>query len=353
MSASTKKVIATSFVLVAAIGFFLLRNTAENKQPVGPVKAGPKGPIAVGTLLLRSEPLEQKVVATGSLLANEELDLKPEVSGRIVKINFQEGKPVKQGQLLIKLNDSDLRALLEKLQLQLSLSKREEDRAKKLLDQKLISLEEYDAKLNAVQLVQADIEKTKSDIAKTEIYSPFSGVVGLRAVSIGSTISPTTSIAHIQQVSPIKIEFSLPEKYSRVLHDGSAITFSVTGSDRQYEGKVYAFEPKIDPTTRTLKVRATSPNSDGSLTPGAFAKVEITLSKQDDALVVPTTAIVPQIEGQSVFVMSGGKALSRKVVTGLRTDSTIQIVSGLEAGDTIVTTGVMQLHAGMPVKTVN
>lgn len=350
MSPVSKKVAITCFVLIAAIGFLMLRK-GDPKLPEG--KSTAKSVVTVSTIRMMGTPLEENIYATGTLLANEELDLMSEIAGRITQINFKEGTPVHQGQILIKLNDADLRALLTKLQLQKALAEREETRAKSLLDQKLISLEEYDAKLNAVQIVAADIEKTKSDIAKTELHAPFSGVVGLRAVSVGSSIAATTPIAHLEQLSPIKIEFSLPEKYAKTIQVGSPISFTVTGSEREYAGTVYALEPKIDPATRTLKVRATAPNADGSLTPGAFAKIRVTLSKLSDALVVPTSAIVPQIDGQSVYVFAAGKAVSRKVITGIRTDSTIQIVSGLEPGDSIITTGVMQLRAGMTVKSSN
>jgi membrane fusion protein (multidrug efflux system) len=302
---------------------------------------------------LESSPLEQIAYATGTLLANEELDLRSEIAGRITKINFREGSPVHQGQLLVKLNDADLKATLKRLELQQALAKREEERAKSLLDQKLISLEEYDAKRNAFELTAADIEKTRSDIAKTELYAPFSGVVGLRAVSSGSTITPTTSIARIEQIDPIKIEFSVPEKYARTLQPGSGCRFSVTGSEREYDGTVYAIEPRIDPATRTLKVRATAPNRDGALTPGAFAKVEISLAKIAEALTVPSAAIVPMIDGQSVYILQNGKAVSKTVTTGIRTDSTVQVLSGISAGDTIVTTGVMQLRPGMAIKAAN
>jgi membrane fusion protein (multidrug efflux system) len=351
MSPAGKKISATAFVVLAATGFLVLRRTDSNLPD--PHKASKKGPIAVSTIRLEAHAMEDNIFATGTLRANEELDLSSEIAGRITAINFKEGTAVRQGQVLVKLNDSDLRALLQKLQLQRSLAEREEKRAKLLLEQKLISLEDYDAKLNAVQILAADIDKTRSDLAKTELHAPFNGVVGLRSVSVGSTITPATAIAHIEQLSPIKIDFSLPEKYANTLKVGSPITFVVTGSDREYTGTVYAFEPKIDPATRTLKVRATAPNADGSLTPGAFAKIRVTLSRTDDALIVPTSAIVPTIDGQSVYVMNSGKALSRKVVTGIRTDSTIQVVSGLAPGDSIITTGVMQLRAGMPVKAAN
>lgn len=352
MTGSAKKLLATAFVLLAAMAFFMLRKDGgAASQSVE--KATKKQAVTVSTLTLASSPLDQVAYATGTLLANEELDLRSEIAGRITRINFKEGSPVRQGQLLVKLNDADLKATLKRLELQQALAKREQERARTLLDQKLISLEEYDAKRNAFELTEADIEKTRSDIAKTELYAPFNGVVGLRAVSSGSTIAPTTSIARIEQIDPIKIEFSVPEKYAKTMKPGSAVRFHVTGSDKQYDGTVYAIEPRIDPATRTLKVRATAPNHNGALTPGAFAKVEISLAKIADALTVPSAAIVPRIDGQSVFILQNGKAVSRVVTTGIRTDSTVQIVSGIGVGDTIVTTGVMQLRAGMPIKALN
>lgn len=192
--------------------------------------------------------------------------------------------------------------------------------------------------------VRADIDRVNSDIAKTEIYAPFSGMIGLRSVSNGSYISSSTLIARLQQIDPIKIDFAVPEKFANSIAKGSPITFTLTGSEEQYTATVYATEPKIDMATRTLKVRALTSNIGGKLLPGAFAKVEVTLTSIHDALAIPTTSIVPQIDGQKVFVYRSGKAFAIPVETGIRSDSSVQVIRGLSLGDTVITTGLMQIR---------
>jgi len=350
MQIRKRQVYSTAAILLVVIIFLVMRRSSSKTVETQTTKSSTTQQTAsVTALAIAPQTFDQKIFATGTLLANEEIDLMSEISGRITALNFREGLPVKQGQLLVKINDADLRAQLKKLELQQQLAEKEEARAKKLVQQQLLSQEEYDAVLNKLESVQADIEKLHSDIAKTEIHSPFNGIIGLRSVSTGSTVTTTTSIAKIQQINPIKIDFAVPEKYSSALRAGLPVTFTVAGSDKVYAGTVYAVEPKIDLATRTLRVRAQCPNPDGSLMPGAFAKITITLQSIPSAIAVPTASIIPQLDGQKVFVYSGGKVVSKKVTTGIRTDSTIQITQGLSIGDTLITSGLMQLKEGSPV----
>jgi membrane fusion protein (multidrug efflux system) len=345
-----------SFSLVAAILIAIYGSgiITRKKAEAGPSSAqGPKAPTVVRTIVLRPEALEQKIYATGTVLANEEIDLKNEIPGRVTALNFAEGRPVQKGALLVKINDADLRAELRKAELQVDLAEREEARAKKLKETQLLSAEQYDAIDNKLQMARADIQKIQSDLSKTDIRAPFSGIFGLRSISNGSTIGAATSIARIQQIDPVKIEFTVPEKYATQLHPGTQIRYTISGSDREYTGGVYAVEPKINVDTRTITVRALSRNSDRSLLPGAFAKIGITLSTISDALSIPTAAIMPELNGQKVYVYSGGKVVSKKIDIGMRSDSSIQVVSGLAAGDTIITTGLAQLRSGAAVTIAN
>lgn len=333
-------------VLLAAVvlaAYFFGAFDPSKRSAAGPAKSA-SSLTSVEGVIAREARLDNKIFTTGTLVANEEIEIRSEIAGRITAINFSEGSTVKRGALLIKINDADLKADRKKLQLQEDLAEREEKRAKQLYDTKLISQEEYDAISNKLMTVRADIERINSDIAKTEIYAPFDGVIGLRSVSNGSYISSSTLIARLQQVDPMKIDLAVPEKYNTMVAKGTDITFTVSGSDVTYSGRVYAVEPKIDLATRTLKVRAVSDNKNRKLLPGAFAKVEITLESVVDAIAVPTTSIVPQIDGQRVFVYRGGKAVSVPVETGIRSDSSVQILSGVAVNDTIITTGLMQVR---------
>jgi membrane fusion protein (multidrug efflux system) len=243
-----------------------------------------------------------------------------------------------------------LQAQLKKLQVQMKLSTEQEQRAKKLLDISGVSQEEYDISLNQLNALKADEEFTRAQIAKTELRAPFNGSIGLKNVSEGSYVSPNQTIAWIQQVDPVKIDFSIPEKYSAMVGQNAKIKFTTANSGETFTGTVYAIQPRIDVGTRTLQVRALSPNKEGKIIPGSFVKVQLTLKEYENAIMVPTQAIVPVLKGKTVFVVKGGKAQSQKVETGIRTDSTIQIIEGINAGDTVITTGLMQIRPNTPVK---
>jgi membrane fusion protein (multidrug efflux system) len=303
----------------------------------------------VSAFIATPEKLANNVYASGSVLANEEVELKPEASGKILQIYFKEGSHAVKGELLIKINDADLQAQLKKLQLQVKLSADQEARQKKLLEINGISQSDYDIVLNQLNSLKADIEYTLAQIAKTELHAPFNGVIGLKNVSEGSYVSPAQTIAWFQQIDPVKIDFSIPEKYGAMVHIGDKIIFSASNSTDTMTGEVYAIQPRIDVTTRTLQVRALSPNMNGKIIPGSFVKVLLVLKEFKDAILVPTQAIVPVLKGKNIFVYRNGKAEAQPVETGIRTDTKIQLVDGIHPGDTIITTGIMQLRGGMPV----
>lgn len=296
--------------------------------------------------------LGNRVLSAGTLVANEEVDLRAESSGRITQILFQEGTSVKQGQLLVKINDAELQAQLQRAQYRLKLAQTREERQRKLLAERAVSQEEYDITLNELNTLKAEVEIIKAQIEKTEVRAPFNGIVGLRYVSVGSYISPTTRIASIQNLCPLKLDFSIPEKYASLVRKGDKVFFKVQGIDQLLEGQVYAIEPKIDPVTRTLPIRAVYPNSDRRILPGAFAEVELVLQDADSTVLIPSEALVPELKGQKVFVAKQGKAVAKPVEIGLRTDREVQITAGLSDGDTVITTGILQLRPGMAVQLV-
>lgn len=312
--------------------------------------AGGGQPVAVSGYVVSPEELDNKIFATGSIIANEEVNLSPEISGKIVKLYFREGASVSRGQLLVKINDADLQAQMKKIEVQVKLAQEKEARFKQLLAIQGISQEEYDAVLNALNSLLADIQVIKAQIAKTEIRAPFDGVVGLKSVSEGSYVSPNATIAGIQQLNPIKIDFAVPEKYLGKVQTGNIITFSVEGLEESFKGKVYATEPKIDPNTRTLQIRATCPNPKQKILPGSFARIELILDRTEKAIMVPTEAIIPVLKGQKVMVNEGGKVKEVSIQAGLRTSTKVEVLSGLSMGDTVITTGLMQLRQGAPVK---
>lgn len=304
---------------------------------------------AVNGFVVVSQRLKEDIVSSGSLLPNESVDIYPEISARITQLNIQEGKPVAKGALLVKLFDADLRAQLQKLQAQADNARRTEERNKQLLARGGISQQEYDIVTTNLRSSLADIELVKANLQRTEIRAPFTGVIGLRNVSPGAVVSPNTLIARLQQISSLKLDFSIPEKYGQAVHNGSRVSFLVDGNNTPSQGVVYAIEPGVEQQTRNLRIRARVNNSSAQYRPGTFARVTLTI-QNEQSLVVPTQAVIPQTRTNQVVVIKNGKAVFKDVKTGLRTAGSIQILDGLTIGDTVATTGLLFLKPDAPVK---
>jgi membrane fusion protein (multidrug efflux system) len=303
-------------------------------------------------LVLKPTSLDNTLSATGTITANNEVELRSEVAGRITGIYFKEGGKVQKGQLLVKINDADLRAQLKKLEYQRKLAQSQLARDEKLLAKEGISRQEFEVSENQVSTISADMDLVRAQLAKSEIRAPFSGIIGLKSVSEGAYISPNARIASLQEIEPVKIDFSIPEKYAGRVRQGHPVRFTIQGSEEVFEGSVFAVEPKIDVSTRTIQIRAICPNKENKVLPGAFARVSLILEKTPDALMVPTEAVIPELKGQKVYVAENGKAKPVKIKTGIRNDSTVEVIDGLKAGDTVVTTGIMYLKPDAPVKVV-
>jgi membrane fusion protein (multidrug efflux system) len=348
-----KKNIKTILIVLAVVIILIILaipklKSSEDSTSGSGVRSG--GPLPVSAHITKYEVLDNKVLTTGTVLANEEVDLKSEVDGKITKILFLEGSYVNTGDLLVKINDADLQAQLQSAKSRLELQKDTEYRQKKLLEKEAISQEDYDMTANQLQVNQAEVELIKARIDKTEIRAPFSGIVGLKNVSEGSFVNNSTVIASLQNINPIKIDFSIPERYSSMVEVGDEINFTISGNNKKYIGKVYAIEPKIDPVTRTLQIRALCSNTGREILPGSFADVELVLKKIENAIMVPSEALIPDIKGQKVFIYRNGFAIPQQVETGIRTDLNVQLTSGVNEGDTIITSGMLQLRPGAPVK---
>jgi membrane fusion protein, multidrug efflux system len=331
--------------------FFFIASCKSKGNQSGAQPGSTMPATQVQAMVIQPQPLERKINITGSIIANEEVELRSEVAGKVTGIYFSEGSRVTKGQLLVKINDNDLQAQLKKLVLQDTLISRDEFRKKKLLEMNAVSKEEYDNAITQLQSVRAEKEFVLAQIAKTEIRAPFDGAIGLRNISEGGYAPSSFLVATMQQVNPVKIEFSVPERYRDFLKSGTSIQFTVTGSENIFKGTVYAVEAKIDPVTRTVKVRARSENDKNRLIPGAFAKVELILEKINDAIVIPAQTVVPEMNGQKVFLIKNGKAKSSQVELGIRTDRDTEILSGIAPGDTLAITGLLQLRDGTSVNT--
>ena len=340
-------------VIIAALVAIKLLFLKSDKGAAPKGMMGQKPVNNVTGFIVHETAFDNKLFSSGTLLAADEAILRPEVQGKLMSINFQEGAMVKKGELLAKINDADLQATLRKLALQLQLAEEKQNRLASLLSIKGISQEENDAALNSVATIKADMDYTKAMIAKTEIRAPFDGRIGLTQVSEGNFVNTSTIIASLQQINTLKVEFSLPEKNAQLIHAGDSVLFTVDQSTEQYVAKVYATEPKIDQQTRSFMVRARYANKNKELYPGSFARVEVIASKLQHGLFIPTEALIPELKGKKVFLYKSGKAISTKVLTGLRNDATVEITSGIQASDTIITTGIMSLKPDALVKLVS
>ncbi len=334
------------------IGIVLYMNKCRDSNPSK--SANQKGPstatMQVSGYVVKSTSISEVVNVTGSLLSNKEVEIKNEIAGKLVKVYFKEGGQVKKGELLAKIYDDDLQAQLRKLKLEAQMLKATETRMHDLLTINGVSQQEYDEALNASQRLEADIDLLEVQIARTEIRAPFSGQAGLESVNEGSLLTLNTKLVSIQEINPMKLEFAIPERYKSFVRINQEVTFTIESDPTEYTAKIYALEPKISADTRSLLLRASTPNENGSLMPGSFARIRVPLAAIDTALMIPTHALIPELKGYKLFMSKDGKAKPVKVNLGMRNDSTVQVISGVSVGDTILTNGIMQLRPDMSVK---
>ena len=360
MKKKNRLIITILLILVAAVIVFYPKIkpifSLKSGGPGGPGMTAGGGPggsgrqiLNVSGYLIKPQQMSDLYNSTGTLKPDETVELSFETSGKIVGINFTEGTRVRKGDLLAKINDRPLQAQLEKLQAQKKLVEEKEFRQRSLLDKDAISQESYDQIVTELQTIQADINLVGARIAETELRAPFDGIIGLRYVSEGSYTNPSTKIARLVKIRPIKIEFAIPERYANQIKIGYPVTFTMDDPNNIFNAKVYAVDPQLDIATRTIVIRALYPNNNEELKPGRFASVTLLLSQIDDAISVPTEAINAEMEGETVYVYRNGKAEVVKVGVGLRTASQVQITSGLKFGDTLLTSGILQLRQNLPV----
>jgi len=338
-------------LIVLGIGALIAYRITENKSENSDAKdKGPKKPMAVNGVVLKPQTFANDLSLSGSIEADEQVEIRSEVSGIVEGIYFKEGTNVTKGQVLLKVNDIELRAQRAEMATKQGLASENERRAKLLLEKQAISQEEYDIARADFKSAQAQTQLINAQITKTSVRAPFSGKIGLRSISPGTYVTPENLIAKLVNSQQLKITFSIPEKYASQMNVNSGITFTVAGSKEKYTAKIYALEPEVSVDTRTLQIRALAQNKNGKLLPGTFANVELPLATIKDALIVPTESIVPVQNGKKVFISSNGKAKEVMVETATRTAKDILILSGLKAGDTVLTTGVMSLKKDAPVK---
>ena len=338
-------------VVLCFVSVFVM--TSCKKKSVAVNVMGKGGPIMAEGFEVQPQVESENVEVPGSLLPVEETQIRPEVTGRIVTLNIQEGAIVTRGSLLVKLFDQDLQAQLKKLQVQLDISTRTADRQKDLLAINGISQQDYDLSALAVDNLKADIEATKISISKTEIRAPYDGKLGLRNVSLGAYVSPSDILTSIRQVNQLKLEFSVPEKYAKEIGAGYIVKFRVDGGEKDHNARVLATEGNVDQVTRTLKIKSVVTENHRELVPGVFAKVDLQLGNITNAMMVPTQAVIPQARRKQIILFRKDSAQFLTVETGIRDSTYVQIVKGLKPGDTVVTSGLMAIRPKAKIKITN
>ena len=336
-----------SFTILFTLIFSISSCSSSSKDDASQQKKGGPGgarpPVKADAFIVRTKLLLDNIEIPGSLVSNETTEIHPEVAGRITGIYFKEGAYVNKGALLVKLNDADLQAQKRKLLVQLQVAKQNENRSEQLLKIQGISKQDYEAVALQVTNVNADLAVVQTQIEKTNIRAPFNGKLGLRMVSLGAYISPTSVISTISQPNQLKLDFTVPERYINQIGNGKIVNFKIDGSDRTYAARVMATESNITQDTRTLQVRAAVQGNIAGLVPGNFAKVTLDFQPDPNAIVIPTQAIIPQARGKKVYVYNNGKAKFVDVTTGIRDSANVQIIEGLKVGDTVLITGLLAL----------
>lgn len=346
------KVLKTVLFLIIAIIIIGLILYPKLKPDVkGPAMASPRGNtiVPVEAKIIHPRRIDNVIKITGAIIANESVALNSEISGKIQGIYFEEGQKVKKHDLLLTINDDEIYAQMERLKYTQKLNEDIEYRMRQLLEKEAISREEYEIALTTLNTTLSDIKEREARIAKHKIYAPFDGIIGLRQVSEGSYISPSDLVANIYNINPIKIEFSVPGKYTSLVNIGDSIKFMVESSKRLFTGIIYAVEPRIDPRTRTLQIRAICRNDKELLFPGQFASIDYILDVLPNALMVPSESVIPELNSHKVYTFKNGLVSQEEVEIGLRTEDDVHITRGIQPGDTVITTGILQIRHGMPV----
>jgi membrane fusion protein (multidrug efflux system) len=345
----TKYIVYTLIFLLFA---YLIYNRLSINRNDNTSKKGGETPsaILVDAIIVKEQDFANKINLSGTLEANEQIEIRSEVSGLVRQIYFTEGSNVSAGELLVKIDDKESVAQLSQATTKEKLAADVQIRATKLLKVEAISIEEFDNVSAELKSLKAQTQLIRAQIARTEIRAPFSGKIGLRYISKGAYVNPTTDIANLISINPIKIIFSVPEKYAQLVKMGSNIQFTIAGNTKFFNANVYAKEPSIDIATRSLILKARAINNTGELLPGSFANINLTLETINKAFLIPTDAVIPVLKGKQVFLLKDGKAKAIAIKSEIRTDENILVSEGLQVGDTVITTGIMAIKDNAPVK---
>lgn len=334
---------------IALVCFFLILRLGGGEEKSLSGGSAVRAPQPVSLMTVVPEPHTEEAITTGTVRALEEVDLRVEVSGKLVVLGFEEGRAVGKGTLLLRVDEAGLGAELRRAERRRDLARLREQRLAPLLESGGVSESEFDEARAEVSILEAEMDLIREQIARHSVFAPFDGIVGLRYVSEGSYVTPSTRIASFQNIDEVRLEFSLPEKFASSLATGQQVRFTVVSEETEFMAEIYAIEPRVEVATRTLLVRALADNAEGRLRPGAYARVTWQKKVFAEAIFVPAVAVMQSGEGASVFVTEGGRVERRAVVAGARVRERIRIIDGLEGGEKVITAGTQMVRPGREV----
>jgi membrane fusion protein (multidrug efflux system) len=347
-----KRFLILAGIIIIIIFLVLLRIFTGKGSKKNEGTAGNDPVIPVEVYIARDTSVVYKLSTIGTLRANESVAIVSEITKKVTGVFLKEGSFVSKGQLLFKLDDADILARINKLSIEEKLAVTNEARQKAQLAKGGISQEQYDETLNNLNTIIAEIDVLKVDLAKTEIRAPFAGKIGLRNVSEGALVNPNMVLASLQDISHIKVDFSIPERYANDLHQGTTVIFTTDYSTKEYPAVIEAVEPDVEKKTRTIPLRAICENKEGNLIPGASVRVELDLQALTKKLFIPSSALIPTVKGYDVYLLKSGKAVLQAVRTGIRNRMSVQIIEGLSLSDTVVITNLLRIKPDSPLKMV-
>ncbi len=311
------------------------------------------GPAIVEVAEARRARRSRDIKAIGSLQSDESVQLAPEIAGRISAIVFVEGSPVKQGDVLVKLDDALVAAEVAQARARLTLASANNDRARALSRTGNVTERSRDEATSSFETAQAELELAQTRLSKHLLRAPFDGIAGVRGVSVGAFVSAGTPIVNIEKIDSLKVDFKVPEIYLRDIKTGQAIEVRVDAfPQRTFAGEVYAINPHVDVNGRALQVRSRLANEDGALRPGLFARIALKEQSEHEVVLIPESAVLPRGGETFVFRVEDGKAMEQRVVLGPRANGEVEVVEGIAGDATIVTAGQQNLRSGSPVEVV-
>jgi membrane fusion protein (multidrug efflux system) len=339
-------VVCLIILLAAGGGFYYTLKKKKPKRRSRP----PRKAIAVETVIVNPQTLENKISAVGTILSNESVTIKPEVAGIINAIGFEEGNTVEEGKILFALDTDLLRAEYQEVEANYNFAASVFERAKKLKKDGVIPGEEFDDRQRAYLNAKSRLNTLATRLKKHSIKAPFHGTLGSRKVSIGDYVGIGESLVNLEDLSRVKVEFYVPQRFINRLSQGQMVRVSLSSLDQDYKGTIYLIDPKLDPETRSALVKATVPNPENALKPGMFCTVTIVIETIENALAVPLEARVSRGEKHFLYIVEDDKAVMREVQLGIFAEGSIEITDGLKPGDRVIVAGLQKIGPGALVQ---